>query len=269
MPDNIQAATTGVETTAATVATVADVEVSSQTETETQETNLPETNEGFVPFPKKAINLLSRKDKQIGKLRAELAQLRQMQVEAAKSQPAPKEDKGPNPDDFDTYAAFLEARQDWVTEKKLAAFKDERNKTQQREAEIARKAQFINERSREIDAKSQEYAKTFQDFNKVIEDAVPFLASLPEEVRLAGLNPRIDAALAIYNLAKSGKLYDLADMSAEEALVFLAQNQNPVSQVSKAPKPLQAATGTGSSKLGDLANDANAMRKFLAKSGVR
>ena len=260
------------ESVEAAVETVGSEAPNEAVEQNTTTTDAPEStdqtaqNDDFVPFPKKAQNALARRDRQIKKMHAQLAQYQTEMENLRKSiQQGAPEDKGPKESDFETYGEFLKAQTLWEVKKEMAESQKAASEKMQSEQQNAAKAHFVEQRVQAIAVKSQEYAKKFPDFLQVAQANAAFLDALPTEVQEAFYNPRIDAALAFYNLAKAGRLDDIADMSRDEALILLAQAQSLPAPTTKAPAPMKAASGTGSPVNGDLANDPTAMRKWLEK----
>lgn len=201
-----------------------------------------------TPFPKKAINALSRRDKQIGKLRAqyeaaqaELTKLR----EAPASKATPATDGAPKEADFKSYAEYLEARTEYLAEQKIEKrFAEHAAKTTET-AKAQQDTQWQNERIASVDKQSEEFAKQFPEVEAMYHDNADLLQSLPATIKRAFLAAD-NAPLAFYNLAKEGKLADLADMSVEDAKVEirLAQMATPQKPKTNAPKPLSASRGS-------------------------
>jgi hypothetical protein len=222
-----------------------------------------------VPFPKKAVNALSRRDKQIAKLRAEMAakdaelsKYRQIQTQPQeKSNPT---DAPPSQGDFEDYSEYLEA-------KLLYRIKQEQ-KTQEdalkKQAESSRNQEWEATREREI-AKSAETHKTqIPDFAQVIEEHADLADSFPPEIQRAFLEAD-DAALAYYNLAKEGTLESLATMSPYKAamMIALAQTKKPtLNKITNASTPIKPLAGRGSStKSFDDMSGEELLKKFNIK----
>jgi len=266
--NEVAVAETGIESAPIETQTDAPAEVS----VETTEPNVeagqvneqPKQEDTFVPFPKKAQNAITRRDRQIGKQRAQLAQL-QAELDRLNTTNKPKsKDTAPNENDYDTYGDFIQAKTLHAVKEEMAANDKARLEQQQSDAQLAQHTQHKTERLQAIGTKAQEHAKNYPDFAQVVDGNAAFLDTLAPEIQQAFLNPQIDAALAFYNLAKTGRLDDLGNMSRDEALIYLYQAQTITKPTTKAPAPLRKpAAGTGSSSLGDLANDPNAMRKWL------
>lgn len=203
-----------------------------------------------VPFPKKAVNAISRRDKQIGKMRAEMAALQAEVAKYTQSQAQPQKQSVssdfPKEDDFETYGEFLEA-------KVLHKIKQEQatqDKSKQEQAVSAQKQEWVNQREQEIVSKVEGHKGAIPDFVQVIETYADIADEFPEHV-VQAFYEADDAPLAFYNLAKEGKLEALSSMSPYKAAMEIALAQNKkqpvVNRVSNTPAPISAAKGSGSS----------------------
>ena len=215
-----------------------------------------------VPFPKKAVNAISRRDRQIGKMRAEIAAMR-AEVERFQSQAnqGRKSDGVPREEDFDHYGDYLKA----TTMHEFRKEQAEREQVQQQQQISQQEQRWIAERSAALDAKEQEYVASIPDYAEVMSENADIVQEFPAHVKRAFLEAD-DASLAFYNLAKSGKLESLASMSPYRAAMEIARAQDikPTAvKQTQAPKPLQGAKGTGkgSPSLDDMSWAE--MKKFL------
>jgi len=170
-------------------------------------------------------------------LRAKLA--------AYESKQAPQKtpDGRPDVNDFDNHIDYLEAVQDWKLDQREAKSKDANN--------AGREEQFIQQRISELEQNEVEFAKTYPDSKSIAEEYSGVVGDFPENIRLTILKSE-NPLLALYNMAKSGVLDELGDMSLEDARVEikLAQRQpkQEVKTVSTAPKPMSALKGNTSTK---------------------
>lgn len=222
----------------------ATTESESSAESEPQEPQ--KQQEDDVPFPKKAVNAISRRDRQIGKMRAELAALR---AEMQKFQ-APQEqkqfnsqDKAPSEDQFENYGDYLEAKIGHKLRQEQAEFA----RKQQEQQAMEQRALWANQREEAISTKASEYVSQISDFQSVIAENADLADEFPQHVQDAFYEAD-DAPLAFYNLAKEGKLEALASMSPQRVAMEIAKAQfaKPVQQkVSNAPKPITSIKGTG------------------------
>lgn len=203
-----------------------------------------------VAFPKKAVNAISRRDKQIGKLKAEAEHWKKQAEEAAKANPKSTQDKTDNPGepqekDFVNYHDYIRALNKYDNEKLLEKTLTEREgkhkETQASEREMAWEA----ERIKTVDKQAEEFAKLHPEVTQMYEEYSDVIAAYPKEIKKA-LLAADNAPLAFFNLAKEGKLESLAEMSLVDATVEirLAQMNQPVKPQTKAPTPLPASRGS-------------------------
>lgn len=258
MDDIINQAFESVET-APVEATVAPIENEvTATEEGMPEVNTPED----VPFPKKAINALSRRDKQIGKLRAEQAADR-AELQRYREQSTQKVNNAPREEDYSTYGEFLKAEILHDVNKGKA---EESNQRELAES-TAQQEQWLSERVNYVADRERIAAQSIPDYTHVINQNAEIIQSLPEHVRLAILEA--DAPeLALYTLAKEGHLYDLADMSERSAMLLIGRAEargealSKQRTVSKAPTPLEGLKGSGGGKSINTMNS-NELMKWL------
>lgn len=213
----------------------------------------------FTPFPKKARNAISYRDKKIAKLQAELREYQQK----AQQQPSQQKESGPREEDFDNYGDFLEA-------KILHKISGEKKQPNQAPEINTQQQQYIAQRTQDIAAREAEHVKAIPDFQEVMTEHAELVAFFPPEIKQVLLEAD-DASLAVYNLAKSGDLASLAELSPYRAAMVVAQAQaiKPQAKPAVAPKhiPMQGAKGTGkgSSSLAELANDPNKLYEWYSK----
>lgn len=220
-----------------------------QTKVETPEVEADKSED--VPFPKKAVNAISRRDKQIGKMRAEMAALQAEVAKYTQNQAQPPKshnvvnEGSPKEEDFETYGDFLEA-------KLLHKIKQEQatqDKSKKEQALSAQKQEWVNQREQEIVSKVEGHKGAIPDFVQVIETYADIADEFPEYI-VQAFYEADDAPLAFYNLAKDGKLEALSSMSPYRAAMEIALAQNKKSpvlnRVSNAPAPISAAKGSGS-----------------------
>jgi len=216
-----------------------------------------------VPFPKKAVNAISRRDKQIKKMRDEMAAYKAELERFRQSQTSqPKVDDAPKEESFNNYGDFLEAK---ILHKlqKEAAGKNEAQQKQQ--PEVSYEAQmWVEERRESVQEKASEYMQSIPDYKDVFMEYGSIADELPEHVQMAFLEAD-DAPLAFYNLAKEGRLESLATMSPYKAAMEIARAQKPVGApkqtISKAPAPISSAKGVS----GGRSDDELSGRELLKK----
>lgn len=226
-----------------------------------------EPDDDSVPFPKKAINALSRRDKTIGKLRAELAALRAAQVsqptQQAQSPQTNKSDNAPREEDFESYGDYLKASFKYEMQQEQAKTKAEAEGQQASYQEQLWKAQ----REEAIVKSFDGHKENIPDFEQVIASFVDVADDFPPIVEKIFLSAE-DPALAFYNLAKEGKLEALATMSPYQVMreVALAEMKKPeIKRISSAPQPIKGATGAATGRSENALSGAELLKKYKLK----
>ncbi len=206
-------------------------------------------------FPKKAVNALNRKSKQINKLRA---QLRDLEAKLNEKSTQNQEQKEINPDDFESYGDYINAQVHALVEQKTKQSHEDmqkQNLNQQKEVLKQQRDQYIIEQAKEV-------SKTFTDLPNVWQQNAQLLDALPESI--ADIFYSIDnAPAAVYTLAKEGKLESLlyANPSVAAYKILNAEKKGlemlskPKNRASQAPEPITKAKGTGSFKKQISPND--------------
>lgn len=220
------------------------------TEVETPEPAASDEDKPEEMFPKKAVNALSRRDKQIGKLKAEKQQMRQ-ELEELRQKAAPKaevKDESPKEDDFETYGEYLRA------EARFAA-KQELRETQKQQTETKAKAdadEWEEDRRIAIEENHQEALKTFSDFKTLLDDNSDDKGqiSLSPAARRALLESD-NGAFALHSILKNGALDELNQLSATKAAMLVARHEDKAiaaskKQTTKAPTPMTPSKGVAS-----------------------
>ena len=230
--------------------TIENAEVSEEKEAQTTDPDSIEEGDDSdeTIFPKKAVNALSRKNKQINKLRARMQEL---EAKLKESPEAPKDQVDINPDDYDSYGEYVDARVEALVEQRLSQSQSDMQKqqiTQQQDQLKAQRDQYIIEQANEV-------SQTLTDLPQVWSENAALLDALPEQISDIFYN--IDnAPAAIYTLAKEGKLESLLYANPNVAAYEIVNAQNrgmellakPQPQVSQAPTPITKARGTGTVK---------------------
>lgn len=209
---------------------------------ETPEVETVEVSEPVVdtPFPKKAVNALSRRDRTIAKLKAENHRL----MNQEKIQPeAPNET--PKEDDFETYGEFISATNKFDMDKRFADYEKKQGETKQSE----QNDQWIAERAEAVSKQADKAIAEIPDYMDVLEQNNDIIDVLPPEVQNLFLETE-NAPLAFYTMAKDGSLEGLMSMSPMQAAVAIGRaaergsSPAPV-KISKAPAPMKASAGSG------------------------
>jgi len=230
-------------------------------QTETTEPDKAETQEAeakdTVEFPKKALNAISRRDKKIGKISAELEATRKQNQEileklAKYERPQPQfadewdeweyhNPEGPKQAEFDNMASYLKAVGKYEALKETP---QQNQPTQEQIAEYQRTVAVV----KNMEVQEQELLKTYPDYNEVEAEYQDLIDSAPKELVQLFLEVE-NPPLAFYTLAKQGKLESLVDMPLPRAALeigkALATGLPQTKKISSAPRPIQANTGTG------------------------
>lgn len=221
---------------------------SEPTETPEAEPSEPQAAEAKPEeaFPKKAVNAISRRDKQIGKLKAqweqaqaEINQLRQQAPQAAPNKPVNEGE--PKESDYQNYHDYMRAVQKYDLGQEIAKLHGKQQETQK----TAQDKAWIDQREQAVMQKAQEIAKDNPEIIALIEEHADIADDFSPELQRLFLEAD-NAPLAFYNLAKEGKLEALASMSLAKAAMEIgrAQTQAPTKPKTKAPTPLPASRGS-------------------------
>lgn len=235
----------GVDTSVATAQPQADAAIAAQEtpEIEGAEPEEQATENREDAFPKKAVNAISRRDKQIGKLRAEREQLAAElnKFRAQSTQTKPANTGAPKEAEFTNYADFLEAKNAYAIEQKFAERDTKHEETQRTTQEKA----WISEREQALSVKAQQFVKEMPDAAALVEEYSDVIDEFSPQLQRLFLEAD-NAPLAFYNLAKEGKLESLASMSLARAAMEIgrAETQAATKPKTKAPTPLPAARGS-------------------------
>lgn len=224
---------------------------------DTPEAEAAEPNEPVVdaedPWPKKAENALAKAKGKAAQLRAErdqerAARQRLEQQLAQYSQPQTKQASAnngePKETDFNNYAEYMRAVQKFDLQQEFAARDSKQQVTQQTAQEQA----WVTQREQAVATKAQEFVKENPEVTDLVEefgDVIDGWQTTHPHITRAFLEAD-NAPLAFYNLAKEGKLEELANMSPARAAMEIgrAQTQAIAKPKTKAPTPLPAARGS-------------------------
>jgi hypothetical protein len=224
---------------------VEQVETEKADESQADPENQEDTEKDDVPFPKKAVNAISRREKQIAKLRAEKAALEAEVSRYRQPQANPQQNQNvsgePSEDDFDNYGDFLEAK--ILHKLKMEKAKEETSNIEQQTAQ--QRSVYEQQKETELMDKMQVHVSKIPDFKQVIELNADIADEFPEHI-VQAFYEADDGALAFYNLAKEDKLEALLSMSPAKAIMEIAKAQLEPSlkRVSNAPNPIPASRGS-------------------------
>lgn len=219
-----------------------------QQATEEQKSETPEEKPELSEAEKerkKLENALSYQRKQRAKAQREAQEQRQRleQLEKELAQFKPKSDDAPKEENYNSYSEYLEAKQEYLLEKKLA----ERELKAKEATKTTEVNNFRQQQEARIVQQEAEFKKIAPDFDSVIAPYSDVFSNLPQPITEQLLKAD-NLPLAVYNLAKEGKLEELPFMDAIDAAVEirLAQRAAPTPPQSKAPPPITAARGAAS-----------------------
>lgn len=241
----------------ATEAKVENAAEETKVESEPNEPAQADKPEENVVFPKKAINAISRRDKQIGKLRAQMQQyqaelnaIKQAQTQAqSKVNKTEQDADAPNPDSYETYDEYMRAVTDYKIEKRFSQ-SQKQNIESQKASEYTR---WVQDRTAQTAQKEMEHAKNIPDFVSVMNEYSDVLVEMPDPIKEAFLHAE-DPALAFYTLAREGKLESVVEMTPYQAAIEIGRAQDRGAgfkqsrQATNAPKPISSAKGQGASR---------------------
>jgi hypothetical protein len=190
----------------------------------------------------------ARDDRRIGKLTAQKYQYQKEadELRARFSKPEQATQKPlntgePKETDFNNYAEYMRAVNKYDLQQELA----QRDSKQQVTQQTAQEQAWIGQREQAVALKAQEFAKENPEVIALVEEYGEVIDELPPAIQRAFLEAD-NAPLAFFNLAKEGRLEELANMSPARAAMEIgrAQMQAPAKPKTKAPTPLPASRGS-------------------------
>lgn len=228
-----------------------------------------------TPFPKKAVNAISRRDRRIGQLNA---QLRQANVELAQfrqhqQQTQQRGDDGePSEDDFETYGEYLKAVAKHAAQKESGQHRAADQEAVLQHRQLQAYHAWRQERGNDIDADGEALAKELPEFRQMMEENLDIVQALPPQIQQLFLQLESrDANLAFLALAQEGKLETLLHMPPQLAAVAIGRAADrgaamlASKKTSKAPNPMAPNRGRGS---GIKSEDSMSGAELLRKHGV-
>ena len=244
---------------------VVDTPVSDENTGENQETLDDGEETDDTPFPKKAVNALNRREKQINKLKAanqqymqDLQQLRQ-QMESFQAQfNAPKEPNQNDYDDYDKYVKDLAIYHSGKGQDKQESLDPEQIK--QQAYQEAQQAVYLQQREQATIEKANEYIGSIPDYKDVIMEYEDVFDEMPDATAAAFYQAE-DPAIAFYAMAKDGIAESLLNMTPQQVAYAVAKYEmkgkeilkQRANKVSQAKPPIQGVRGSGGlSSLDDL-----------------
>jgi vacuolar-type H+-ATPase subunit I/STV1 len=203
---------------------------------EAKQSDLPKEVKKALDKNKRYIRNLREREKG---LLAEIQKLKSEKIEATKI----------DPNSFDGTYADLIKKESMEEMKALLSQNQQEHKINQL---TLQQQQIMAEQDQAITVEAAEYAKQSDDFAKVVPANAEKLDSLPPEVQRMFYELE-SPSLAVYALAKEGRIEQLAYMSPYMAAAELVQAQSrgqqylqasSRKQVSNAPAPIQGVRGT-------------------------
>lgn len=186
-------------------------------------------------WPKKAVNAISKRDRQIGKLRAELEALRR-QSEQSQGQNKPQASTAPQAKDFDDYESYIKAVARYEAKQEAEQSRQESLKS----LEAQKQSEYVAELEHNFITQVNEAKAKFNDFDVVRAEAQEEIDALPPHIANVCLEAE-DGVFALYQIAKEGKLNELANMSPIRAAQFIARMGDKAKAAASQPKPVTKA----------------------------
>lgn len=152
---------------------------------------------------------------------------------------------GPKAEDFESYEAYLEARQDWVLEQKLS----ERSKKSEEESRQSKAKEESSRKAARIESVMTEGATAYQDFEGTVRSLTEAVTN-PEEIRMA-LDACLDSDVAkdlLYYLGKNQSVVSsLRNMTPTQQAREIGRLEERLQskKTTAAPEPVQPLKGTG------------------------
>ena len=237
-----------------TQATSQEAQVTEANVEDTQETDdiskKPDSELTPEQLAKREANRQSHLNRKLAKqrLREENRELktRLEKLEQQFNQPKQEVKKDGRPDIamFEDHMDYLEALADWKLEQKLTALRDTAAPKQADSGKV--------QRLQEMAQLEAEFAKSVPDYNRVVyQENAQIMNNMPKHVAEALLDAE-DASLALYTLAKEGRLEDLEDLDGKALDKAIAKAEergkaflSSAKKTSSAPPPIESLKGTG------------------------
>lgn len=221
------------------------------------------------PWPKSAENAVDRHKRDKRQLKAVNRQLEQRIKELEAS--SAKGGNEPDPKHFENYTDYMEARQDFkvnrVKDEMTASSEINALKAQQQQMQ-AQKLSYVAEVAKETAKDLPDLGQVVGQYGDVIEQADPAIQEIITDLD----NP----SLAIYTLAKMGRLENVLNTTPALAAQYLAQaellgqqfiNEQRAKRVTKAPDPMRGAKGvSGATKSADRMSGDELLKHYKLKS---
>lgn len=201
---------------------------------------------------KKERNVVSRRDKQIGKLRAQY-EMAQNELNKYRQQPSSQnvqtaELKEPEEGDFKNYHEYIRALERFDRTKDLKAFEERLTAKETHSVREYQQRQWETERDIALDKAGEEYSKQVPDFMNMVAQNATIIQSFPDAIkRVIKEVDAQDVVKAFHAMVENDTLEDLADMTpvqAAAAIVRAANMPQKPASFTRAPAPMTSAKGT-------------------------
>lgn len=227
--------------------------VATEEQTEAPQNETPEQEEKRLTeaeWLRKERNTVSRRDKQIAKLRAQY-EATQAELERFRAQPVqqqPTELTEPKESDFQNYHEYIRALERFDRAKDIKALKEELSAKDTHSVQEYRQRQWEAERNAALDKAGEEYAKQVPNFAEMVAQNASIIQSFPDAIKrvIKEVEPQ-DVVKAFHAMVENDTLEDLADMTpvqAAAAIVRAASMPQKPAPVTRAPAPMAPARGT-------------------------
>jgi hypothetical protein len=178
------------------------------------------------------------------------------------------EPTAPKQDDFGTFEEYLEAKAEWIAEKRVEAKLTEREQKQEQRKLEGERETVVKSWQQKVDAAVTKYA----DYGDALESVDHI--EIPEQLQVAIMESDLGADLA-YHLAKNpSELERITSLKPHAALMALGKIEDKLSQapaevkkpVSKAPAPIKPLGGKSDASPGH--SPADDMATFIRKRNL-
>lgn len=227
--------------------------VATEEQAETPENETAEETEKRLTeaeWLKKERNTVSRRDKQIAKLRAQYDET-QAELQKYRQQPAsqaPAALTEPKESDFQNYHEYIRALEKFDRLNDLKAFKEELSAKDTHSVREYQARQWEQQRNEALDKAGEEYSKTVPNFGELVAQNASIIQAFPDSIKrvIKEVDPQ-DVVKAFHAMVENDTLEDLADMTpiqAATAIVKAANMPTKPPAITKAPAPMASARGT-------------------------
>lgn len=218
-------------------------------ETEPQAEPQAAEKEVDTPFPKKAINALSRRDKKIGMLQQERAQLLQEleRLRASSQGNVQKSDGPPKIEDFETFEEYNDAKMEY----KLRNHAQESTKQLQEQQRTVQQQQWMAEQDEAMSSEIERIAAADPSVKQLIVENADVIQSFTPELNMVayqlqanGINP-VEGCLQLAREGSLDRLLSVPPMAAAAMISSAVERAKSFRKPTKAPAPINGVSGAG------------------------